>query len=115
MYKIIESNCDYIFYSNNLLSLIVKKEISEIEGFYNFNNKFHFFDYCDFLNFLNRAIKIYQQDEDIYINLYINIEYNQNFKKFAKMVSDRIKYAIYDITGLNVKYINIYIDNIVFV
>ncbi len=115
MYRIIESNGDCIFYSNNLLSLIVKKEISEIEGFYNFNNKFHFFDYCNFSNFLNRAIKIYQQDEDVYISIYINIEYNHNFNKFSKMVNDRIKYAIYNITGLNVKYINIYIDNIVFV
>ncbi|MCM8899769.1 MAG: hypothetical protein PWR01_945 [Clostridiales bacterium] len=61
---------------------------------------------------LSRGVKVHTQDNEIYINLYIIVEYGISIATVAKNVMETVKYNIENFTGMSVKRVDINVEGV---
>lgn len=61
---------------------------------------------------LSKGVKVFFEDGDVVIELYIIAAYGINISKVAANVIDKVKYNIENLTGLTVKSININVQGV---
>jgi len=61
---------------------------------------------------LTRGIKVFTQDERIFIDLFIIVEYGVSITTVAKNVIDRVKYNVENLTGMTVENVNVKIQGV---
>lgn len=61
---------------------------------------------------LSRGVKIYSQDEEVIIDLFIIVEYGISIATVAKNVIETVKYNVENLTGINVKKVNITVEGV---
>jgi len=61
---------------------------------------------------LSRGVKVYTQDNEVYINLYIIVEYGISIATVAKNVMETVKYNIENFTGMSVKRVDINVEGV---
>lgn len=54
------------------------------------------------------------KENEIYINIHIRLKYGVNVSKMTKEIQEKIAFTILELTGVEVKHINIEVDNIDF-
>ncbi|NLO83453.1 MAG: Asp23/Gls24 family envelope stress response protein [Clostridiales bacterium] len=61
---------------------------------------------------LTRGVKVQTQDDAVYINLYIIVEYGISIATVARNVIETVKYNIENFTGMTVKRVDITVEGI---
>jgi uncharacterized alkaline shock family protein YloU len=61
---------------------------------------------------LTRGVKVQTQDNNIFINLYIIVEYGISIATVAQNVIETVKYNIENFTGMNVKRVDITVEGV---
>ena len=60
-----------------------------------------------------RGVKTSEKDGKLYIEIHLVTTYGLNLKEIAKSVSHKIKYTVYEATGMKVEKINVFIDGVI--
>ena len=61
---------------------------------------------------LTRGVKVHTQDNEIYINLYIIVEYGISIATVAQNVIETVKYNVENFTGMTVKRVDITVEGV---
>ncbi|HHW69796.1 MAG TPA: Asp23/Gls24 family envelope stress response protein [Clostridiales bacterium] len=61
---------------------------------------------------LTRGVKVSTQDDNIFIDLFIIVEYGVSIITVAKNVIDRVKYNVENLTGMTVKEVNVMVQGV---
>lgn len=61
---------------------------------------------------LSKGVKIRTQGEDVFIDLFIIVEYGISIAAVAQTVIETVKYKVEHFTGLNVEKVNITIESV---
>ena len=64
------------------------------------------------LDNLSRGVKVYTQDNEVIIDLFIIVEYGISIAAVAKNVIDTVKYNVENLTGTTVKKVNITVEGV---
>lgn len=70
-----------------------------------------FFDLLKWDN-LSRGVKIYTQDNVISIDLHVILEFGMRIAIVAENIIDKVKFNVENLTGLEVKKVNVYVQGI---
>jgi uncharacterized alkaline shock family protein YloU len=57
-------------------------------------------------------VKVQTQENEVYINLYIIVEYGISIATVTKNVMETVKYNIENFTGMNVKRVDISVEGV---
>ncbi len=60
-----------------------------------------------------KGVKVYERDGRLVIDLHIIVTYGTNIAAIVKSISQKVKYAVEQATGLSVMSINVYVDDMV--
>ena len=61
---------------------------------------------------LSKGVKVNIEDNNVYVDLNLNIEYGKNLVDTCKAVQERVKTTIENMTGMNVPEVNIHIAGV---
>lgn len=61
---------------------------------------------------LSRGVEVRQNQDGLYIDLYIIVSYGTKISEVAHNVQNRVKYVLADIVGLNVTDVNIFVQGV---
>jgi uncharacterized alkaline shock family protein YloU len=61
---------------------------------------------------LSRGVRVQTQGEEIYINLFIIVEYGISISTVAKNVMETVKYNVENFTGMTVKRVDILVEGV---
>jgi uncharacterized alkaline shock family protein YloU len=61
---------------------------------------------------LSKGVKVYTQDDEIVIDLFIIVEYGISISAVAKNIIETVKYNVENLTGMNVKKINVMVEGV---
>lgn len=61
---------------------------------------------------LSRGVKVYSQNNDVTVDLFIIVEYGISIAAVAKNVIETVKYNIENLTGTTVKKVNITVEGV---
>ena len=67
---------------------------------------------CALPIYLNKGVKVIVEDGKVRVNLAILVEYGYGIPKICKLVQDKVKAAIENMTGLEVTDVNIRIAGV---
>ena len=59
----------------------------------------------------NRGVKVTAHKDGLIIDLHIVVTMGVNIKAISQSVVDRVSYTVQDITGMNIKEVNVFIDS----
>ncbi len=63
---------------------------------------------------LSRGVKVETQDDEVSVDVFVNVEYGCRIPEVARSVQTNVKEAIENMTDLQVKAVNIHIQEVVF-
>lgn len=63
-------------------------------------------------NKINKGVSISTKDNNLVINLHITVAYGTNISVITKSISEKVKFAVEEATGVEVLAVNVFIDNI---
>lgn len=63
-----------------------------------------------FSTFPEKGIKIKLQKQKLFVELHILITYGTNVPAVVKSITEKVKYAVEDISGINVGNVSVYVD-----
>lgn len=101
--------------SNEVIMLIAKKTIEEVDGVLSFSgglptNILEFFN----KNSINtKGVKVKNKDTQVVINLSLVVKYGVIIPDVVKTVQERVKKAIESMTDIEVGKINVFVQDIV--
>ncbi|HPP32026.1 MAG TPA: Asp23/Gls24 family envelope stress response protein [Soehngenia sp.] len=98
--------------SKDVLSSIAFKAISSIEGVELSNVSTGITDIINRKN-ISKGIKVEIKDNDVTIDLFISLKYGQKVNEVGYDVQRKVKDSIELMTDLNVKEINVHIENLI--
>ena len=104
-----------IMISEDVIATIVARAVSDVEGVVNLSVK-PGADIAELIGKKNwgKGVKVVITDEDeLYIDCNVNVGYGQNVVTIAKQVQDAIYDAIENMTGVEIKSINVNVCGIV--
>lgn len=104
-----------IMISEDVITTIVARAVSDVEGVVNLSVK-PGADIAELIGKKNwgKGVKVVITDEDeLYIDCNVNVGYGQNVVTIAKQVQDAIYDAIENMTGVEIKSINVNVCGIV--
>lgn len=61
---------------------------------------------------LSRGVEVRQENEQIHIDLYIIVSYGVKISEVAHNIQSKVKYVLNDIVGINVDYVNIFVQGV---
>ncbi|MDD3612585.1 MAG: Asp23/Gls24 family envelope stress response protein [Caldicoprobacterales bacterium] len=64
------------------------------------------------LDNLSRGVKVYTQDNEVIIDLFIIVEYGISIATVAKNVIETVKYNVEKLTGTKVKKVNLKVEGV---
>ena len=64
-------------------------------------------------DFPEKGVRVTQSDGKLTIELHIKVTYGLNISAIVKSITHKVKYVVEDATGLQVKKINVSVDDIV--
>jgi uncharacterized alkaline shock family protein YloU len=64
------------------------------------------------LDNLSRGVKVYTQDNEVIIDLFIIVEYGISIATVAKNVIETVKYNVEKLTGAKVKKVNLKVEGV---
>ncbi len=107
-----DANNTNIKISKDVLSSIASKAISSIEGVELSNANAGLTDIINRKN-ISKGIKVEIRDRDVYIDLFISLKYGYKVNEVGYDVQKKVKESIELMTDLNVKEINVHIENLI--
>jgi len=60
--------------------------------------------------YTNKGVKIRIDDDQLYVDLHIIVLYGMNICEIVKSIGNKVKYAVKQNTGYEVKIVNVYVD-----
>ena len=101
--------------ADGVLELIAGVAVTEIEGISNLSGS-TMENIADFLGkkSLTKGIKVDIEDGSLAIGIHITVNYGQPLQELALKAQENVKNILEAMTGMSVKAVNIYIDNINF-
>ena len=63
---------------------------------------------------LSKGVKVKIEENETFIDLYMVMDYGVRIHEVSKEVQGKVKESVENMTGLNVKYVNIHIQGVVF-
>lgn len=64
-------------------------------------------------NFPEKGVRVMEEDGRLNIELHIKVTYGLNITAAVKSITHKVKYTVEDATGLQVKNIMVYVDDVV--
>ncbi len=61
-----------------------------------------------------KGVKINQNNDELVIDLYINVEYGVKIPSVAWSIQEKVKHEVEEMTGLHVAFVNIHVQGIHF-
>ncbi len=61
---------------------------------------------------LSRGIKVYTEGNSVTVELHVILEYGMKISVVAENIIDKVRFNVENLTGLNVKKVNIYVQGI---
>lgn len=105
------NNVNNVAISDDVFTLIANIATSKVEGVYGMHvgalsNIFSRNNY-------SKGVKIEKTDDDIILDIYIDVKYGYNVTKVAIEVQESVKNEIEGMTDLQVKSVNIHVEDII--
>lgn len=107
-----DANNPNIKISKDVLTAIALKVINSIEGVELTNPSSSFSELIGRKN-NPRGIKVDIKDNDLYIDIFISLKYGSKVNEIAYDVQKKVKESIEVMTDLNLKEINVHVENII--
>ncbi len=63
---------------------------------------------------LSKGVKVKIEENETFIDLYMVMDYGVRIHEVSKEVQNKVKDSVETMTGLNVKYVNIHIQGVIF-
>lgn len=60
---------------------------------------------------LDRGVSVRSEADGLVIELHIVVTYGLNISAVVKNIVEKVRYSIEDVTGMNVKAVNVYVDS----
>jgi len=98
--------------SKDVLLSIAAKAISSIEGVELSNTGGGIADIINRKN-ISKGIKVEIKDSDVTIDLFISVKYGYKVNEVGYDIQNKVKDSIEQMTDLNVKEINVHIENLI--
>jgi uncharacterized alkaline shock family protein YloU len=98
--------------SKDVLLSIAAKAISSIEGVELSNTGSGIADIINRKN-ISKGIKVEIKDSDVTIDLFISVKYGYKVNEVGYDIQNKVKDSIEQMTDLNVKEINVHIENLI--
>lgn len=98
--------------SKDVLLSIAAKAISSIEGVEISNTGGGIADIINRKN-ISKGIKVEIKDSDVTIDLFISVKYGYKVNEVGYDIQNKVKDSIEQMTDLNVKEINVHIENLI--
>lgn len=61
---------------------------------------------------LDKGIKVIGDINDIVVDLHIIVSYGMNINAIAKSITNKVKYTVFEATGINVKKVTVHVDGV---
>lgn len=114
--KMIESEEGSLSYKRNVVLSIVKLATQEINGIASLcTNAFPFWKKVFNKNYNQGVIIEFGEDNDVYVEVYVNVLFGYSVKDVAFRVQENIKSSIESMTEYKVSSINVNVVGVVFV
>ena len=62
---------------------------------------------------LDRGVKVTSTKEGLVVDLHIIVSYGVNVTAIVKNIIDKVRYTVQEATGLEIKQVNVYVDDMV--
>ena len=113
--KLIESEEGSLSYKRNVVLSVVKLATQEISGIASLNSKGYSIWKKIFNRNYNRGVVIeFGQDNDVYVDVYVNVLFGYSVKDVAFRVQENIKSSIESMTDFKVAAINVNVVGVIF-
>ena len=113
--KLTQSEEGSLSYKRNVVLSIVKLATQEINGIASLsNNGFSFFKKMFNQNYNKGVLIEFGEDEDVYVDVFVNVLFGYSVKDVAFRVQENIKSSIESMTDFKVASINVNVIGVVF-
>lgn len=64
------------------------------------------------LGYTDRGVAVYIQNDELSVDIHIVVSYGVNIKAIVDSVTSKVRYTVEQATGLKIKSVNVYVDDI---
>ena len=62
-------------------------------------------------SFADEGIRVRSENDKLIVDLHISVMYGMNISAIAKSIVNKVRYTVEEATGLDVKKVNVYVDD----
>lgn len=62
-------------------------------------------------SFADEGIRVHSDNDKLIVDLHISVMYGMNISAIAKSIVNKVRYVVEDATGLDVKKVNVFVDD----
>lgn len=109
-----ETRIGTVSLSKNYFSKLIGNAVSSCYGVVEMmpSAKQRLIDIISPLSSAEKGISVKGDMNNIYVSIHIMVSYGMNINAIAKSITHKIKYTVFEATGINVKKVTVHVDGI---
>lgn len=100
--------------SKNYFSKLIGNAVSSCYGVVEMlpNKKQRLINFITPISSADKGVSVKGDINNIYVDIHIVVSYGMNINAIAKSITHKIKYTVFETTGINVKKVTVHVDGI---